>query len=164
MIPTLQIGGLGRMRKSATNGGATHAYWRVRITLGQVVGQAYSSISGLEFRATAGGADQCTGGTAIADSFFGAGYEPAKAFDHDNSTEWASASGLPHYLGYQFAAPVFVAQVAMIATDAAYGAPNERPRDFTIEYSDNGSSWTVAATPAAQTGWTNSETRLFTVP
>lgn len=160
MMPGFFASGAG----GATPPADSHAYWRINITQSATLGIAYSSISGLEFRATPGGADQCSGGTAIADSYYGAGYEPENAFDHDTSTEWASAIGLPHYIGYQFAAPVSVAQVAVIATDAAYGSKSEAPGIFTIEYSDNGSSWTTAASPATQGSWGDSEVRLFSVP
>ena len=144
--------------------GDTHSYWRFHISA--AASGAYASVAGIEFRASPGGADQCFGGTALADSYYSAGYEPAKAFDHDNATVWASASTFPHWIGYQFPAPVSVAEAAIIATPYAYGdSPRlECPKDFTIEWSDDGTAWTVAQTVTGQTGWGYNEERAFMVP
>lgn len=142
----------------------SHAYWRFNISA--ALSGGYTSVAGLEFRATIGGADQCFGGTALADSYYGTGYEPANAFDHDNETVWASSNIFPHWCGYHFPAPVTVAEAAIIATPSSYGDGSrfECPKDFTIEYSDDGSAWTVAQTVTGQVGWGFNEERAFTVP
>ena len=144
------------------SGGANaHSYWRVNISAAQ--SSTYASLAILEFRATVGGADQCSGGTPIADSSY-PGLPKANAFDGNTATVWASVSGMPHYIGYHFPSPVSVGQVAITSTDAAYAGAAEDLRSFTIESSDDGLAWNVEKTPSMQAGWSRSETRTFTVP
>lgn len=166
MIPfPFQSGGFGLTQQPAAGGGGggdTHLFWRLNISAAQSGG--YVSIAEIEFRATPGGADQATGGTPSASSSYNPAYTAAAAFDGNPGSEWASGNGFPHWIRYEFASAVEVQQVAVQATDAAYGGPNERPLDFAIEYSDDGSAWTVARTVTGQTGWTDSEIRLFSVP
>ena len=50
------------------------------------------------------GSDQCTGGTANADSYYNASYVPSYAFDDNLGTLWDSGSGFPHWIGYDFGA------------------------------------------------------------
>lgn len=151
------------MAQPSGGGAGTHSYWRIRITAN--VSSNYSSISEIQFRATPGGADQASGGTASASGSYASGYEASKAFDDSNSTQWASNAALPSWISYQFPSPVAVQEVAIISTGAAYGDPgrSEAPKTFTIQYSDDGTAWTTAASPSDQTGWGLNETRLFSV-
>lgn len=112
-------------------------------------------------RATPGGADQCSGGTASASSSYSSGYLPANAFNNTPSDEWASGITFPHWIRYQFAAPVEVQEVAIQATDAAYSGSNEQPRSFTIEYSDDGTVWYAVAAYNGIPGWAVEEARAF---
>jgi hypothetical protein len=139
----------------------THEYWRVKFSAAQ--SGAYVSLDKLEFRATVSGADQCTGGTAFADSTYPGGYSASNAFDISTSTTWASNSGFPHYVGYQFPSPVAVGQIAITSNSLSYNAPDEDPKAFTVEYSDDGVSWAAAKTITSQTGWSRYETRVFSV-
>jgi hypothetical protein len=139
-----------------------HAYWRVKISAAQ--GGVYTSLDRVQMRLFVGDVDAASGGVAIADSFYSAEYEPAKAFDVSASTTWASAgTALPHWIGYQFATPVAIAEIAITSNNATYNAPDEDPKDFTLEYSDDGVAWTVAATVTNQTAWARSQTRSFTL-
>jgi hypothetical protein len=150
---------------TAAPGGSTHQYWRLNFSAAQTGN--YVSLDEIEMRATAGGADQCSGGTASADSVYSGTYAAANAFDNvvNGSFPWASGGGaFPHWLKYAFAAPVSVAEVTVRSTSAAYGGPNERPKDFTIEWSDDNVAWTVARTVTGQTAWANNEVRTFSVP
>ena len=56
-----------------------------------------------------------------------------------------------------------VTDLTLISTDASFGA-NEAPIDFTLDYSDNGSTWTTALTVTGDTGWTQNETRIYNLP
>ena len=152
---------------TAFAGGAgigAHAYWRINVTAATSAGN-YCTIADIQMRASAGGANQCSGGTASADSFYSAGYDASKAFDGVATTNWTSTGAVyPHWIQYAFSSPVSVAEVAIQVASGTYGTVNESPKDFTIEYSDNGASWLVAKTIIAGTFWAFSEQRLYSVP
>lgn len=140
----------------------THLYWRILQT--ERDGGNANAISEAEFRATPSGADQATGGTATASAEFDGTTGAAKAFDNDNATLWAStATNPPHWLRYQFASAVAVAEVTIRArSDSPF--QNQAPKEFFIQYSDDGTTWTTAWGGTDQTGWTAGETRTFTDP
>ena len=145
-------------------GGATHSYWKLSISA--VQSGAYVSIAKIEFRATPGGADQAVGGTAFSSSDYNPSYVAANAFNGNPGDEWANGIGapFPHEIGYHFPSPVAVGELAVLSTDAAYGGPNERPKDWAVLWSDDGVTYTVERTVTAQTGWGDSELRLYAVP
>lgn len=145
-----------------------HAYWRVRVTANNGAVSA-SEIRRLQLRGSAGGADQAGGGTAISSGAFSTAYLPAFAFGPDNGVladeknSWASTNGSPVnvWLGYRFASPIPVAEVALIAPKSE--PRTQMPRDFAIEFSDNGTTWTTARTYRGATGWSAGELRAYTV-
>jgi hypothetical protein len=123
---------------------AGHAYWRVFASDNQ--GDATGILlSEVEFRATAGGADQATGGTAIG-SDDATTNEFAKAFDDSGATDWFADSGPTNqWIGYQFASAVDVQEVAItFSATATQTALNRAPKTCSVDYSDDGSSWTTA--------------------
>lgn len=140
---------------------AAHLYWRINVSAndGSI---NFLAIAEVEMRASVGGADQCTGGTATASSN-DATTPPANAFDNSNSTVWSTPNlTLSGWLRYQFASAVDVAEYT-IRSHPTSGGQNRSPKDFTLEWSDNGTSWTVADTRANVTGWTYGETKTFVV-
>jgi hypothetical protein len=132
---------------------AAHSYWRIKITANSS-GTTSMEISEIEFRATAGGADQATGGTAIANAG-----TAANAFDNSTATSWSDSSAYPKYIGYQFASPVVVTQVAITSGSTS---SNWVPNTFTVEFSDDGINWSVASAHSGQTWSGNLVTKLFT--
>lgn len=140
--------------------GGPHAHWRVNVS--EVQASFSLAISLIEMRATPGGANQCVGGTASAKSVFGS-YDAINAFTSDVGTAWMTTEARPQWVAYTFPAPVSVTQVLLRVATTAHGGHNQDPKDFTIEYSDDGISWVVAATVTNQTGWGNNEARLFAV-
>jgi hypothetical protein len=135
---------------------AAHLYWRLNITENN--GEpAFLAISEVEMRATVGGADQCSGGTATAST--SGGGAAANAFDNSASTRWSTDNlVLTGWLRYQFAAPVDIVEYTIQAHPIA---PDRSPKNWTLEYSDNGSSWTVADTRSNQVSWLVSQIRTF---
>lgn len=144
----------------------THTYWRVFITEG--VRTDVITVGELEFRATSGGLDQCTGGTPISSGSFSSDYSHAKAFDDLNSTMWAAPDAAtqasPGYagpaglwIGYHFASPVGCAEVA-VTTDNGSFSGNAGPKSFKVQYSDDGiawwDSWVVSNQPGVGYGTT----------
>ena len=141
----------------ATGALTAHRYWRVRAFS---INMSILSLRELEFRATVGGATQTTGGTALASSSF-SGTTPANAFD-GAATEWSSntgdvSSGDGAWIGYQFAAPVSVREIAL----TAHSLTGEGLRAGFVEYSDDGVLWRRAWRLPAQTAWTAGQQRIF---
>lgn len=151
----------------AAAGGGGHRYWRVRITAnnGEV---NFASVGLLEMYSStltgAGRTDQCTGGTALANSDgFGGGDVRASAFDSRTDTQWAgNISGA--YIGYDFGSGQtrIIDRISIRAR--AGGSANQAPMDFDIQYSDDGSSWTTSWSESGQTSWLVKVERLFTGP
>jgi hypothetical protein len=134
----------------------SHPYWRLYITANN--GNAYHCFAELEMRAQAGGSDQCSGGTASASSTLG-GFPASQAFDNTTATAWASnGAESTSWVAYQFAAPVEVAEISLWGS----GTPAQSPKDFQLQYSADGVSWTTVATVTNETGWSAYEQRTFT--
>lgn len=80
--------------------------------------------------------DQCSGGTAAADSDFGAGYEADKAFDNNLATIWAStATACPHWIRYQLTSGKVITQYSICPRT---GYLDFAPKDFKLQGSNNG--------------------------
>jgi len=116
-----------------------HQYWRLR---GASTAQdLYMEIAVLAMAATPGGADQCTGGTAITGGVGGEVWDFAdRAFGvPGNYAQGYNATGLNEaWIGYEFTAPVFVREIRITANVAVRGV-----RAGFIDASDDGVTWTV---------------------
>jgi hypothetical protein len=142
-----------------TAGGATagtaHRYWRINVE-SKHSGNAYTVINEVEFRGSAGGIDLTGAGTPFSSSDFNGSTGADKAFDNDPALAWASGSGLPQQIGYDFGAgnDVFIEELTMTTqTSALY--VDQFPKDFSIQYSDDNIAWTtlksfVSDAPVAQ--------------
>ena len=163
MIPfPFQAGGLGRARASASSGSG-YLYWCVQVVAVQGGTSTSCSIGEIEMRATPGGADQCTGGTASASSTF-APYVPANAFDNLGTTRWASQPSQPSRIIYLFPAPVNVGEVMIQAPDAGNYASTQMVKDFNIQRSNDGTNWTTERVVTGETTMTASQQRTYSVP
>lgn len=148
-------------RFGSGGGGApigAHQYWRIYAMAGDAPETAIVKIS---MAATAGGADQCVGGTVLHAQF---GSSASGAFDNNDGT-WADRSryedGDDAWLGYQFPAPVAVAEIRIKARTGA-GAIRA-PRVFIVEYSDDGVNWTFVDIPPFATAYGEGETKTFAI-
>ncbi len=138
---------------------AAHLYWRLNITA-NAGDTSFLAIAEIEMRATVGGADQCAGGTAAA-SLADPGAPVTNAFDNDAATRWSTTSGtLTGWIRYQFAAPVDVAQYTIQAHPTT---PLRSPKDWALEYSDDGSAWVPVEMRSGVSSWTNGEIKSYTV-
>lgn len=118
----------------------THAYWRVVFTSNYGDG-TYTGLSEIEMRATAGGANLCTGGTPSVSNSAGGG-SASTPFNGSTADVWY-ASGADRWAQYQFASPVGVAEIALTAYNV--GTQFGRiPKGFTLRYSDDGVTFTDA--------------------
>lgn len=138
--------------------GGTKSYWRLYVSDNQSGG--YTNIAELELRGSVGGADLTSpGGPAKIDSaYFGASSD-LEVFDNDTGTFWESGGTTPHWVWYAFGKDVDIAQIS-IKTGPTAG---ESPKDFKLQFSGDGSTWTDALTVTGETGWTGGEVRLFNV-
>lgn len=144
----------------------TAKYWRIYITAAN--SQGWGSVSELEFMDMNAVRCQVAGGVAIASSYLNSDYAPAYAFDGVNNDipvqggrVWApSSASPPAWLGYQHAAPVTVAGVRVTARLQTWA--EQAPRDFRLEFSHDGATWTEYFSVANQTNWGGYESRTFT--
>lgn len=135
---------------------AAHSHWRINVT--QNDGDVnFLAIAEVEMRASIGGADQCSGGTPSASTSDGTA-PASSAFDNDSATRWSTTSGtLTGWLRYSFASPVDVVEITIQAHPAT---PARSPRVFSLQHSDDGSTWTDFASYTS-TGWTAGQIRTF---
>lgn len=142
----------------------SHLYWRLAID-GVQNSAVAAAVGEVEFRATPGGADLCSGGTATADAIFSGSYPASNAFDNNDATLWSSTnkgSFNTAWLKYQFAAPVSVAEVAVKARSDGFS--HTSPREIKVQWSDDNVVWTTAWSIENQTSWSVSQLRVFTDP
>jgi len=147
---------------------AIHLYWRLYV-LSTEDGDAIR-IQEIEMAATAGGANQCTGGTASASSeFFDGTKAAANAFDGTGAA-WASdetaapnkgGGGWNQWVQYEFPAPVGVAEIRITADGFVV---NSAPYAFTLLGSNDGVNWTAYLRVFGEPLWTTNEQRTYAVP
>lgn len=118
--------------------GPTSTQWRILFPTGNSRTAANPNllqVYEVEMRATSGGADQCSGGSASASTTF-AGSAASNAFDNNTGTSWsASAAAYTDWIQYTFASAVGVEEVYIKHFDI-----NKCPSSVEVQYY-NGSSW-----------------------
>lgn len=139
----------------------TSTQWRLLFPSGTTTNNPTTSIDveiyEVEMRATSGGADQCTGGTASASSEFSGSFVASRAFDNNTGTQWAStnAGNNGSWLQYTFASAVAVNEVTV------KGNPSTGPTSLRLQYYD-GSTWQTYIESAGPLSWSSGETKTFT--
>jgi predicted RecA/RadA family phage recombinase len=105
-----------------------------------------------------------SGYTASASGDFGSGYEAWRAFDKSNTTYWISDStpsgGSPEYVQIQLNAAGTAGSYTIRARDT--GDAGQTPGAWTLQGSNNGSSWTTLDTRSGQT-FTNNEVKTYSI-
>ncbi len=135
-------------------------FWRVNRIETQGVPQP--SCASLEFRAFPNGPDQCAGGTAITTSNWPS-YPASAAFDHNDDSFAVSPNygEVPHYIGYEFPAPVNVAEIRFARRYDSYGV-GEAPKTFQVQGSDDGINWITAWAVLNEPSWESDRARIYT--
>ena len=160
MIPGIAAGQMLTEVDGGGGGGESAAYWRVNVTA--VHGGSYISIQEIEMRATIGGADQCTGGTASSSSDLSVDHDAENAFDNGAASEsWISNAAAPGWIQYHFASAVVVSELSIKAESGYLIGLNCSPKDFSLQYSDDGAAWADSFVVVATPAWSSSETRTF---
>jgi hypothetical protein len=129
--PLLMVG------QSAAGGSGPSSKWRINILTTRALSN--QGAAEIEMRATVGGADQCSGGSALASATVGGpGNEPDKAFDNNSTTFWNSGSTtLPAWIEYDFPANVDVRQLGYLSSGLS-----ATPTSLNVQYYDIAtSSW-----------------------
>lgn len=142
--------------------------WRIRVSDNN--GSATTTFMEVELRAALAGADQTTPAVdattrdRIGGSVPNSGGHPVGAFDDSIAFTLAAAqvtNAMPNFLDYRFASPVSILQIAI--TSRVDGFNDQAPKDFKLQRSSDGISFTDIATFSGSTGWTPGLVRTFNV-
>lgn len=152
----------------AAPGGANWRHWRIYISANN--GDSYTAIQEVELRATIGGADitSPSGMTVTQSSFYApSSNNGSRAFDDDYTDfsfrAWIdNAAGFPCWVAIDLNTAASVAEVAMWC-QAYGGGPARAPKDFKVQGSSDGSTWTDVQTFTNATGWTSGTPMTFTL-
>lgn len=148
---------------SADPAAAFHRYWRINVTAGATafpdVGMEWSRL-----KLNESGTEVATSSMTWSASSTFSGYGASKVSNPPTAPGWAS-----NFSG--FSPPVW------IMVDLGVGNPHSideikltpvqatrAPGAFTVDYSDDGMSWTTKGTYSLITGWTNATERTISVP
>lgn len=171
--------------------GDGYRYYRLRFRANN--GRETLNVAEVELRATAGGPNVAVGGTPSASSEYGDGFRAGQAFDANANTYWSTlAKSVPtassDFLGFpasyafdanpnSFWSTASAVTAAWIRWDAGgaaevnryrirarHDAGNGAPKDWTLEYSDDATTWSTAHAVTNETAWANGEEREFTFP
>ena len=98
-------------------------------------------------------------------SFYsGVTYDASKLVDGSSSTKWTSdgASSGPEWVSFKVASDSpAVARIAITAYSASEAA--RQPKDFKLQVSTNGTTWSDVISFTGQTNWTNYERRILSL-
>lgn len=159
-------------RYSSSGGVGAHDYWRLNISANN--GDTYLSIQEIEL--LIGGVDQTSNPTgsgtniANASSWFSGTSTATQAFDGNyvtagNSWVTAAVAAGVGWISYRFGYPTpGTRAIDAVKIWPQVGLVNRAPRDFTIETSPDGTTWTVQKTVTGQTGWVSGTPRTFALP
>lgn len=149
-----------------------HRYWRLYID--QNDGGSYCGFTEVEFRGSVGGSNlltaQTADGTVSASSWVNGSNAAWKGADGDySSSGWLSSTNDKNqWWQYDFGGDDHSgspsANVAQIAITGSWNAPSSSPRDFRLQWSDDGSTWNTVLTKTGEVGWSGSgDTRIFNI-
>lgn len=146
---------------------AAHRHWALLLTARAGAGNGVG-VAEVEMRATAGGADQCSGG--VAGGVNNVGKPPANAFDDNDATIWhnGATGGDAAMLSYDFGSPVTVAEVMVRnapASGSGSGFPGTAygPAQCWVVWSDDGVRWHATDGVANLAGLGNGEAATIAV-
>jgi hypothetical protein len=138
---------------------AAHRYWRINVSAvnaSTLVGLVKVSLYETSFT------DVATGGTASASST-GEG-SAANLLDTSNTSNWVSSGALPQWWKVDLGSgnDKDITFVKLVGRRDGAWASDQCPKDFSLQYSDDNSSWTTLFSVTGSTGWTdNGEARYF---
>lgn len=128
---------------------AAYRYWRVFLQNNDG-DSTYLAVSEIELRGSLGGADLTTTTTPVTALNSSGGFA-VNVVDNGTATAWISGIKTSNWLLFDMGSAVFVAQVAMYPQAAAL---TRSPKDFTIQGSNDGTTFTDVKAFTNVTGWT----------
>ena len=138
---------------------ALHRYWRINVTETTSGADHLLSCYEFEMRATVGGTDQCTGGTASASVNSSTAY---KLFDNTTATYWVNGGpSVDFWFQYDFGAGNEVTVLELQFMPRYVG---QSLKDFQLQYSDNGTDFFTLNSWTEVSGWIGGVEKLFQVP
>lgn len=140
---------------------AAHRYWRIYVTAsnGTTWHQAGSE---MQMATALGGANVCTGGTAISSGDEGS-FPASNLFDGSttNFHQWLGST-LPKWVGYDFGAGN-AKDIVELRMRSHSDWVDRMPSAFEFQYSDDGASWTTLWTMNGQgANWSSAAYTTFT--
>lgn len=138
--------------------------WGLDITANNS-GFSNTAFAELIFASSIGGATLCTGGRHFQDnsvSLTSPTEGPSNLlFDGNPGTIWNSGGGVPRWVGYAWATPPSTpVQMRLQARSNFLG---DTPRDFNIQWTDDGITYHTTDAITGETGWTANEVRGYTI-
>lgn len=142
-------------------GYAPHRYWRIYVTAGATafpdVGEEWTRLKMME-----AGVEVATSSMAWSASSTFSGYGASKVSNPPTAPGWASNfSGFPVWIKVDLGVgnAKTIDEIKLTPASAT-----RAPGDFTVEFSDDDSSYTAKGTYNLITGWTNGVERTISVP
>jgi tetrahydromethanopterin S-methyltransferase subunit F len=138
----------------------TARYWRINISA--INGGSNVAVADFEWHLNVGGLRVAPSTVAASNSTVAAA---SNANDLNFITQWETAwSGSAQWLYADFGSGQAIGiRELKLSCGSASGANAKMPSAFTIEYSNDASSWTVVKTVTGATGWSGSEQRSYTI-
>lgn len=131
--------------------GPAYRYWRIYITA--INGDAnYAAFAEIEIRGTVGGADLTTASTPTSQSSYYTFYQATQTRDNSTGTFWLSDTNahINSWCRYDLTTASTVAQVAIYPY---VGVLTWAPKDFVIQGSDDGTTFTDVKSFTGVTDW-----------
>jgi hypothetical protein len=135
---------------------AAHRYWSVNVSAVQSGGTEIM-LQSIQLFVSRGGASQCMGSGCSQQYVYGQAYQAFNGGAGPNP--WDSDGTAPQWIGWYFGAQGAQSVYEFEITYSSF-ANYFAPATFDLDYSDNGTSWTTAASFTG-VSWTSSETQTF---
>jgi hypothetical protein len=146
----------------ASTGPTAYRYYRLNVTANN--GGTNVGITEIELRGTFGGPDLTSPSTTITASADAIG--APEAIDNNTATNngWlVSSASFPLTLTVDLGAAQLLEQYVVGSYPTTTSTAANSVRDWTLEGSNDNSTWTVLDTQSGQSAWTLGETRVFTL-
>ena len=143
----------------SVTGAAAYSYYKIDVTANN--GDSYMGISAVRFYTAAGDATLLY--SASASSTLSATSTPLLAPFYVKATSgWLSNGSSTGWLEVKLPAPVVITQYALMGWSLDT-FPNRCPKDWTLQGSNDGTTWTTIDTRTNETTWTQWATNLYSV-
>ncbi|MEO5811543.1 MAG: discoidin domain-containing protein [Rhodanobacter sp.] len=137
-----------------------HRYWRIFVDATINASPNYINLAELELLTVFDGTDLTTPATPMtASSTYAAQYAPKYAVDNNIATFWHSLSQTSHWIAADLGASTMVRAVSMTAADNS--VLGRMPKEFRVQYSDDGPTWFDYWVAPTQSPWALKERRVF---